>query len=46
MTVREDIIEEVIQRIAEERGEEVLALDWKILEKLLEDEKSEEDTSE
>lgn len=46
MSIREDIVEEVLQRIAEERGEEVLALDWSILEKVLESEKSEEESSE
>lgn len=29
---REAVIEEVVQRLVEERGTEILALDWKILD--------------
>lgn len=39
---REQVVEDVLQRIAEEHGVETMALDWAILETIVEN-KSEED---
>lgn len=35
---REAVIEEVIQRLVEERGIEILALDWAILDRVVNEE--------
>lgn len=43
---REAVLEDVLARIAEERGIETLALDWKILDYLVESEESKEESSE
>jgi len=43
---REAVLEEVLARLAEERGIEVLALDWKIIDDLAEAEESKEESAE
>ena len=43
---REAVLEDVMQRILEEHGKEVLALDWGILDTLVEAEENEEDQPE
>jgi hypothetical protein len=43
---REAVLEDVLARIAEERGIETLALDWKILDDLVESGESKEETTE
>ena len=42
-TPREQVVEDVLQRIAEEHGVETMALDWAILEDLLTEDKTEEE---
>jgi hypothetical protein len=47
MSAREEVLEDVLQRIAEERGVETMALGWEILDQILEnDEASPENTGE
>ena len=43
---REAVLEDILTRLAEERGIEVLALDWKILEDIAASEKTNEESSE
>jgi hypothetical protein len=40
MSVREDVLEDVLQRIAEEHGVETMALDWAIVNQLVENEQA------
>jgi hypothetical protein len=44
--LREAVLEDVMQRILEEHGKEALALDWGILDTLVEGEENEEDQTE
>jgi len=37
MSIREDVCEDVLKRIAEEHGVETMVLDWAILDKILEE---------
>ena len=37
MSIREDVCEDVLKRIAEEHGVETMALDWAILDRILEE---------
>lgn len=43
-TPREMVVEDVLQRIAEEHGTETMSLDWEILDTILENEEKEHDT--
>jgi len=43
---REAVLEDVLARIAEERGVEILALDWKILDDIVESKESKKETAE
>jgi hypothetical protein len=40
MSVREEVLEDVLQRIAEERGVETMALGWEILDQILENDEA------
>jgi hypothetical protein len=40
MSAREEVLEDVLQRIAEERGVETMALGWEILDQILENDEA------
>jgi len=45
MSVREQVLEDVLRQIAEERGVETMVLDWAIFDQILENEESSSENS-